>query len=291
MKSMTGFAKVETENEGIKVTVEIKSFNGRFLEINCKLPKSLSHKEQEVRNYVKQYIARGNVFVQVNVQYDPKYKPFTLNEEMAVSIFEALKRLSKRLKIQSKITITDLLAFPTYLLTNTEYSTEDEIEWKLTEETLIKALREVDNFRLNEGKNLLNDIKRRVTKLSKLLQSIEKYSVDNFEKTREKLRQKVAQLFENDEIDENRLQMEILLLANKLDISEECTRLFSHIQFFKQTLQLREPIGQKLNFIVQEINREYNTISSKSDNVQISKWVVEAKEELERIREQIQNIE
>jgi uncharacterized protein (TIGR00255 family) len=288
---MTGFAKVERYENGVKATVELKSVNGRFLEINCRLPKSIANKELEVREIIKKTISRGNVNVQISTEIDESIKPFVLNESAAVSIYRALSSLTKKLKIRNQISISDILAFPHLLLNNNETSYDTELEWSVVKKTLVAATEELDKSRLFEGKNIYKDLVKRVKKLDTLLRSIEKLSVNRVEEEREKLRTKVAQLFENDEIDEQRIQMEILILANKLDINEECTRLHSHIDFLRQTMGAKETVGQKISFILQEINREFNTIASKSDNAQISQIVVNAKEELERIREQIQNIE
>lgn len=291
MKSMTGFSKVEKLESGVKVTVELKSVNGRFLEINCRLPKSIANKELEVRDIIKKTISRGNVNIYVSTEIDESIKPFVLNETAAINIHRALSSLAKKLKIRHQISISDILAFPHLLLNNNEASYDTELEWSVVKKTLVEAIEELDKSRLFEGKNIYKDIVKRVKKLDTLLRSIEKLTVNRVEEEREKLRSKVAQLFENDEIDEQRIQMEILILANKLDISEECIRLRSHLDFLRQIMNAKEPVGQKITFILQEINREFNTIASKSDNAQISQIVVNAKEELERIREQIQNVE
>lgn len=288
---MTGFSKAEKFESGIKATVELKSVNGRFLEINCRLPKSIANKELEIREIIKKAISRGNVNVQISTEIDESIKPFVLNESAAINIYRALSSLAKKLKIRNQISISDILAFPHLLLNNSEASYDTELEWNVVKETLVDAIKELDKSRLFEGKNIYKDLVKRVKKLETLLRSIEKLSVNRIEEEREKLRAKVAQLFESDEIDEQRIQMEILILANKLDINEECIRLHSHLDFMRQTMNVKEPVGQKITFILQEINREFNTIASKSDNAQISQIVVNAKEELERIREQIQNIE
>jgi uncharacterized protein (TIGR00255 family) len=291
MKSMTGFAKVEKNSNGVKATVEIKSLNNRYLDITCKIPRSISSYEMEIRDLVKNYIARGNVSVYITTELDETIKPFNLNEKVAVGIYNSLVSLAKKLKIKSPVTISDILAFPNYLLVDENSQYDVDIEWKVVKDCLTDALRKLDEYRLQEGKNLYQDITNRTKKLQAILNKIEKTSSNRIEIEREKLRQKIALLFESDEIDENRLQMEILLMANRLDITEECTRLHSHLKFLKEALKSREPVGQKINFILQEINREFNTIGSKSDNAEISQLVVNAKEELEKIREQIQNIE
>ncbi len=291
MKSMTGYAKVEKLSEGVKAVVEIKSLNNRFLELNCKLPKSISSYEMEIRELVKKFVSRGNVVLYISTELDESLKPFQINEKVALGIYNSLSSLAKKLKIRSPITISDILAFTNYLLIDDNPQYNIEIEWEVVKDALSEALNLLDEYRLKEGKNLYQDISIRTKKLQEILKKIEQKSINRIEIEREKLRQKVALLFENEEIDENRLQMEILLMANKLDITEECTRLHSHLKFLKEALKSREPVGQKINFIIQEINREFNTIGSKSDDADISQLVIGAKEEIEKIREQIQNIE
>ncbi len=291
MKSMTGFAKVERDENGVKVVVEIKSLNARFLEINCKLPKLLSYREFEIREMVKKTISRGTVSISITTEVDHSLKPFKLNENNAIGIFNSLTSLSKKLKLKSNVSISDILAFPNYLLIEENSNYDAEVEWNAVKKSLQDALQKIDKYRLEEGKNLYKDISQKTRRLKELLNKICQKSKNRIEEEREKLRKKVAMLFESDEIDENRLQMEILLMANKLDINEECARLDSHIKFLRETIKSKEPVGQKLNFILQEINREFNTIGSKSDNAEISRLVVEVKEAIEQIREMIQNIE
>ncbi|MFN3305625.1 MAG: YicC/YloC family endoribonuclease [Candidatus Kapaibacteriota bacterium] len=291
MKSMTGYARSEKNENGIKAFVEIKSLNNRYLEINCKLPKSIVHKELEIRDIVKKFISRGTVTVSVSTQYDYANKPFKLNENNAIGIYRSLVNLAKKLKINNNVTISDILSFPNYLLIEDDFNGVSEYEWNLVRTVLEDALNQIDKYRTEEGKNLYKDISQITKRLKEILNKILQKSVNRVEEEREKLRKRVAMLFENDEIDENRLQFEILLLANKLDINEECTRLESHLKFLKDSLRLKEPVGQKINFILQDINREFNTIGSKADSAEISQLVVQAKEEIEKIRELVQNIE
>ncbi len=288
---MTGYAKSEKNENGIKASVEIKSLNNRFLEISCKLPKSIAHKEFEIRDIVKKFISRGTITVSVSTQYDYTIKPFKLNENNAMGIYHSLVNLTKKLKINNNVTISDILSFPNYLLIEDDFNGVSELEWSLVRTVLEDALLQIDKYRTEEGKNLYKDISQRAKRMKEILNKILQKSINRVEEEREKLRKKVAMLFENDEIDENRLQFEILLLANKLDINEECTRLESHLKFLKDSLRLKEPVGQKINFILQEINREFNTIGSKADSAEISQLVVQAKEEIEKIRELVQNIE
>jgi len=290
VKSMTGFSKAEASDKGTKVTVEVKSLNGRYLDINCKLPKSLYHRELDIRDLVKANLARGSVALSVNLEYDSQEKLFAINEEAAQSTFDSLKSLNKKLKIKEPVTLEHLLTF-SQLFNNKQDDVDSEYDWKVVRKAMIEALRNLDRMRQKEGQNIVKDIQERVKKIGQAVEKVEVLSVQRVPDEREKLRHKIAQLFESDEIDETRIQMEIVMIANRLDVSEECVRLKSHIKFFHEILKAKEPVGQKLNFLVQEMNRETNTIGSKSDSAEISQIVVNLKEEIERIREQIQNIE
>ncbi|MGQ9818939.1 MAG: YicC/YloC family endoribonuclease [Candidatus Kapaibacteriales bacterium] len=291
MKSMTGYSRVEYSEKGVKAVVELKSLNGRFLDFSLRIPKSISHKELQIREIIKSVVARGNVTVQISTEWDPTIKPFQLNEKAAESIYSSLVTLSKKLKIRQPVTLSDILTFPNYLLISDNLTQDDDTEWTVVRKALQNAVKELGKRRSEEGKNTYKDISQRVKKLEEYLNKIIELSEGRVEKEREKLRLKVAQLFENEEIDEQRIQMEILILANKLDINEECSRLLSHIQFTKEILRSKEPIGQKLIFILQEMNREFNTLASKADDAVISQIVVKSKDEIEKIREQAQNIE
>ncbi len=290
VKSMTGFSKAEASDKGTKATVEVKSLNGRYLDINCKLPKSLYYKELDIRDLVKANLARGSVALSVNLEYESQEKLFSINEEAAQATYDSLKSLNKKLKIKEPVSLDHLLSF-SQLFNNKQDDVDSEYDWKIVRKAMIEALRNLDRMRQKEGQNIIKDVQARVKKIGHAVEKVEVLSVQRVPDEREKLRHKIAQLFESDEIDETRIQMEIVMIANRLDVSEECVRLKSHIKFFNEILKDKEPVGQKLNFLVQEMNRETNTIGSKSDSAEISQIVVNLKEEIERIREQIQNIE
>lgn len=287
---MTGFSKAEITENGMKLTIELKSINNRFLEINTRLPRILSHKELEIKDIVKKYISRGSLSIYANIEYDGAAQPFFINDNNAETVYKSLVALRKRLKIKEEVTLNNLLQFSSYF-TQKDNDSDGLLEYNLLEKCLITALKELDRMRTKEGNQILKDFNNRLKKITILLDKIESLSLNRIPEEREKLRRKVALLFESDEIDENRIQMEIAFLANRLDISEECVRLRSHIKFFKENLKNDQQIGQKLTFLLQEMNREINTIGSKADDAEISQIVVSFKEELERIREQLQNIE
>lgn len=290
IKSMTGFSRFEAKENGINATVEIKTLNARYLEYNNRLPKALSFKELEVRDIAKQYISRGTVSITITIDYDDDRASFTINEKIATDYYNSLKNLSDKLQLKDPVKLEHLIPFSNYFVEKDETDTFEE-EWKVVKSALADALVSLDKMRSREGQQLLKDFQTRVASIEKSVDEIESLTGSRMVTEREKMRQRVAQLFESDEIDETRIQMEIVILANKLDISEEIVRIRSHIKFFISALESTQPVGQKLNFLLQEMNREINTMGSKSDNAEISQIVVCVKEELERIREQVQNIE
>lgn len=288
---MTGFSKLDLKENGYIVSVEVKSLNGRYLEINCRLPKSISYREIEVRDVVKSLCPRGTVSVNINVETDLAEKSEQIfNTELAKSYLDAMTKLKKDLRLKDIITFEQVMQFAPNFISK-ENSSDAEEEWKIIRKTLKEALKSLDRMKAKEGQNIYKDLIVRLKKISGAVEKIETLSKGRVPAEREKMRQKVAQLFELDEIDEHRIQMEILVLANKLDISEECVRLKSHLKFFNDAFKINDPVGQKLNFLLQEMNREINTIGSKSDDAEISQIVISVKEEIERIREQVQNIE
>lgn len=290
MKSMTGFSKTEASESGVHLTLELKSLNGKNLEINCRLPKNLQQKELEVRDLIRQSVMRGTIFVSVNIELDATAKSFSFNEDAALACYEALTNVKKKLKLKEAVKLENVLLFRDSFYQQ-EVEDDDSAQAKLLIKALKQGLKNLDTMKLREGQQITKDLTARMKKIQDNVKKIEQISLEKIPAERERLRQRVAQLFESDEIDEHRLQLEIVLLADKLDISEECTRLNSHFKFFFDTLKSKNSEGRKINFLLQEMHREINTIGSKSNDIGISHLVVAVKEELERIREQVQNIE
>ncbi|MCX8051227.1 MAG: YicC family protein [Chlorobi bacterium] len=291
MKSMTALSTATLSEHGIRTTVEIRTVNGRYLEITCRLPKQLSHKEIELRELVRATIQRGTVHVTVKTESDAP-PATTLSPERIEAYWTQLEKLRKKLKISEPLSLGDILRIPDVFTTDDTAALERaEQEWKVVAKAVRAALSSLDTMRKNEGKELARDIRARIKAIEERLDRIEQRSMQRVPEERERLRTRVAQLFESDEIDEQRLQLEILLLADKLDCSEEIVRLRSHIKFFIEALKSSEPVGRQLTFLLQEMHREINTIGSKANDAEISQHVVFVKEELERIREQVQNIE
>lgn len=290
LKSMTGFSKAQAGEKGIKCIVELKSLNGRYLDIKLKMPRSLSLKELQLKEFVKSFLSRGTVMVNISFEYDGLQEKFSFDKEAAAGVYEELKSLKKHLKIREAVKLDQVLAFSNFF--NVQEDNEaGTIEWRVARKALREALTSLDKMRSQEGHEIYSDFNKRLRKIASAVDKIEKLSAQHIIDERENQRQKIAKLFESDEIDENRIQMEIAIIANRLDVSEECVRLRSHLKFFRETMKSSDPIGQKLNFLLQEMNREINTIGSKSDQAEISHIVVNVKEEIERVREQVQNIE
>lgn len=290
IKSMTGFSRVETGEKGIRVGIELKSLNGRYLDMNIKLPRVLSHRELELREMIRGGLSRGTVSCMITVDYDETNKPSLFNETIAAEYFNALNSLRTKLKIKETAKLEHLLQFSNNFMSKEE-ATDDEQVWRLIKKAMKDALKNLDKMRRNEGSQIYKDLQNRMNSIKSVVDKIESLGFDKIPDEREKYRQRIAQLFELDEVDEHRIQMEIVMLADKLDISEECVRLNSHIKFFNETIKDDEQPGRKINFLIQEMHREINTIGSKASDSRISQLVVSVKEELERIREQIQNIE
>ncbi|MFH1050702.1 MAG: YicC/YloC family endoribonuclease [bacterium] len=289
---MTGFSKAEAKDKGYIVSVEIKSLNGRFLEINSKLHRNIAHKEFDIRDIIKKTVNRGSIYVNVTIDFDESVQPFDINLDSAKQYFNSLLKLKNKLKMKGDVSVDNLLHFSNGFIVKSK--TEDaEIEWKITKNALNNALNALDNMRKNEGQQIVKDISSRMKQVATVLEKVDALGLDKIPQERERLRMRVAQLFESDEIDEHRLQMEMVILADKLDFSEECVRMRSHIKFFNEAIKQKsaDSIGKKINFLLQEMNREVNTIGSKCSDAEIAQQVVYMKEELERIREQIQNIE
>ncbi len=290
MRSMTGFSKSEASENGITAIVELKSLNGRHLDISCRMPRSIQHKENIIRDTIKKSISRGSIQVNINLDINAEMQKFAIDDITAEKCFTELNELKKKLKIRETVKLEHLLQFSDMFMDKDEPE-DDKLLMKPVIKALTIGIRSLNNMRTREGKQISQDMISRMKRIEKKSGEIESLGAARIPEAREKLRQKIAQLFESDEIDEQRLQMEMVLMADKLDISEEVVRLRSHISYFFDIIKQKEPVGRKINFLLQELNREANTIGSKINDARISQLTVQLKEELEKIREQIQNIE
>ncbi len=289
---MTGFGRAEVARGGITATVEVRGVNSRYLDVTARLPRLLSQREKDIKEIVRGCVNRGNLVVSVSVEEESDANaPMAVNKTAAKAYIKLLNDLRKAAKIKEKVRLEHLLKFSeVFEVPKDEQS--DEQEWKVVEEALRSALEGFNTMRRNEGSELARDLQRRIQWLSETVEKIERMSRERIPEERNRLHERIAQLVEDKSvIDQNRLELEIALLADKLDVTEECVRFRSHTKFFLDTIANTDSAGRKLNFLVQEINREANTIGSKTNDSEIGHLVVQMKEEVEKIREQLQNIE
>lgn len=289
--SMTGYGRGEAIAGGISCTVEVRSVNSRFLEVVARLPRTLAQRENDLKELVRTQVSRGKVSVSVTLQRDQNGLPLSINTSAAKSYYKLLNQLRKAVNIREQVKLEHLLKF-SEVLEAEEAKESDEEEWAVVQSGLRKALDALNAMRAQEGGEMAKDLKGRVEWMERALEEIEEKAKQRIPEERKRLEERV-QLLVSDKavIDQNRLELEMILLADKLDVTEECVRYRSHTKFFLEALGKKEPVGRTLSFLIQEMNREANTIGSKSNDAAIAHLVVRLKEELEKIREQLQNIE
>ena len=288
--SMTGYGKSSLQKNDFLVEVEIKSLNSRFLDIFPKLPKSLYDKELEIRNLIKNKVRRGKISISIYVERNVlNNRIANIQHDKLEAVLNLLNDLREKSNIQAEISLQDLLGFQNIFFS--DESDENEEEFKIAVDAINEALKHLNKMRRDEGEALAIELRQRIENITGSLKKIEKFSrnevVEYFEKLKKRARELVRELPHNDD----RLQMELALLAEKYDITEECVRLKSHVSQFIDALKDSEDVGRRLNFLSQEMNREANTINSKSISTDITNEGIAIKQELEKIREQIQNIE
>lgn len=290
--SMTGYGKAEGQYGDKNYTIEIRSVNNKFCEITFKYPKFLYTKDFELKDLVRKKISRGKLSIYINVGSDKNDENvFKVDKENVKTYFNVLKDIRKTIGSKEKIKLEHILTFSEFIAKDVSNELSDE-EFKFILELLNTGLEDLISMKIKEGESLRDDIMSRVKLIETESAIIEKISLENIKDERDKLYAKVELLLGDKKlIDENRIEQEVVLLAEKLDISEECVRLRSHTKYFEEYASSKELAGRRLNFLTQEINREINTMASKSLNAEISQRVSALKEELEKIREQLQNIE
>ena len=291
MNSMTGFGKAEVLTKNIRCTAEVTSFNNRFLELSVKLPRQLSSLEAQLRELVGDRVSRGKVNLYIGYdEIGADAAKYHINTDAIKAYYSQLKVIQKKLKIPGKVEIEDILAIPESYGSSSESVDEKKI-WPIVEKAADKALTQMSFMRGKEGAALSNDMAMRIDTIEKLLAQVEAESKTVVQKMREKLTKRIEEILQSSSIDQTRLEQEVAFYADKSDITEECTRFASHNEQFKHAFTLKEPIGKKLNFLLQEMNREANTIASKSSELNIAKGALVMKEEIEKLREQVQNVE
>ena len=291
ISSMTGFGKAQISRDGIDVSVEIKSLNSRFLEINLKLPAIVQPKEFEIKELIRRRISRGKITVSIDFKVNPSVQsPIKVNFDFVGAYVKALRELKRKFKVKGEIKLEHLLSLPNIFDVNSFDISEEQ--WEILKEGIEKALENLIESRCKEGEQLAEDIEKRVKMISEKVDLIQKLSEENLRERQKKLREKVHEIFSGVEFDRNRLEAELLILADKLDVTEECIRLKSHVNVFLEVMKSDDvAVGKRLNFILQEMLREATTIGAKTDDVEVTYLVVGIKEEIEKIREQLQNVE
>ena len=291
IKSMTGFGRCEVLKDSRKFTVELKSVNHRYLDVNIRMPKKLNFFETSIRTLLKSYADRGKVDIfityedlsqsQVSVKY---------NAALAAEYLKYLNQMAEEFSLDNDVRVSTLSRYPE-VFTMGECSEDEDELWNGLKEALEGAFSQFVEMRTKEGERLKEDILLKLDLLSEQIRFIEERSPQIIAEYRTKLEEKMRELLEDTQIDDNRIAAEVILFADKICTDEEVVRLKSHIQHMKETLEESNGIGRKLDFIAQEMNREANTILSKANDLDISNRAISLKTEIEKIREQIQNIE
>ena len=291
IKSMTGFGRCEVEEGNRKVTVEMKSVNHRYLDVNIKMPKKLSFFESSIRNELKNYVQRGKIDIFISYEdFSENNVCIKYNKELAAEYLKYLRDMSAEFGLDDDIRVSTLSRYPEVFSMEEQMVDEEEI-WKVLSKAIDGAAENFVETRIKEGKNLADDLIAKLDNMLEHVAFIEERSPQLMDEYRRKLEDRVKELLGDANVDENRLLTEVTIFADKVCVDEEIVRLKSHIETTKQTLIDGGSIGRKLDFIAQEMNREANTILSKANDLDISNRGIELKTEIEKVREQIQNIE
>ena len=290
IKSMTGYGQGKYTNEGRDYTVEIKAINHRYNDMTVKLPRYLNFLEDKIRKYISNTINRGKTDVYITLRnMSDKGRNLKIDRSLAGMYVTELRSVAEEYGLKDDITATSIARMPDVFVAENE-SLED-LYWDELKVALDGALDSIDSARIAEGERLSLDIQNRLTKIAEHVEVVSNNSEKLLEEYKIKLQNRIAELQAESVVDENRLGIEIVLFADKSSICEEVTRLRSHIESFRNMLSADGPKGKKIDFLIQEMNRETNTIGSKANAIGITDCVIEMKNEIENIREQVQNIE
>lgn len=291
IKSMTGYGGAKGEINAIVVSAELKSVNNRYLDVSVRLPKSCMFAEEAVRTAVQEHISRGKVDVYITVDTSHADEvTIAINEPLADAYVRAVRTMADKYDLREDLTALSLLRFPEIISTEKSDTDRDVIAEAIAQ-ILEKALGEYDAMRAREGEKLHQDLLGKLASLEAMTAFVESRSPETVKEYREKLYARMQDILEEAGIDESRILQEAAIYADKVAVDEETVRLRSHIAQFRHMLEGGSPVGRKLDFLVQEMNREINTTGSKCSDKEISETVIAMKAELEKIREQIQNIE
>jgi len=290
--SMTGFGRGEAEEHGYVATVELRSVNSRYCEISPRTPKSISDKESEIQRTIKDEFARGRISVSVQIE-EPvsEVAPYRVNAVAVKGYKELLEEVRRAAGIEEPVRLEHILRYPDIMESIDQPEPEDDYAWIATQAALLDACKAMRAMRLQEGDALRKELEDRLNGTEEKLREVERLAPIRVVSTKERLQQRLSEVLDDGRIDPDRLEFEMTMVADKLDVREECVRLDSHLVLFREAIASGEPVGRKLNFLAQEMNREINTIGSKSNDAEMSHLVVGMKEELEKIREQVENVE
>jgi uncharacterized protein (TIGR00255 family) len=286
---MTGYGKAECLLAEKKLTIEVKSLNSKQLDTNTRLPSIYKEKEIDIRQVVASELVRGKVDCSIHYELSGDAMPGVINEKVVKAYYEQLYRISGELGLETSLELlSSVMRLPDTI--RTEKAELDEEEWAGLKEALLQALKQLNTFRIQEGKALDHDLRQRVQSIQLKLNQVEPFEKERMDLIRERIEKHLEELGLKDKVDENRLEQELIYYIEKLDISEEKVRLANHCRYFVETMNEQGAVGKKLGFISQEMGREINTLGSKASHREIQKLVVEMKDELERIKEQILNV-
>lgn len=291
IKSMTGFGRCEVQEAERKITVEMKSVNHRYLDVNIKMPKKLNFFESSIRSELKNYIQRGKVDIFISYEdYTESNVCVKYNKELAAEYMSYLNKMAEDFSLDNDVRVSCLSRYPE-VLSMEEQTVDEEALWQLLSKALKGAAEGFVETRIKEGENLKNDLVEKLNGMLTHVNFITERSPQIIAEYKQRLEDKVRELLDDSKIDDNRLLMEVTIFADRVCVDEELVRLRSHVEATKDALLQGGSIGRKLDFIAQEMNREANTILSKSNDLEISNRAIELKTEIEKVREQIQNIE
>lgn len=289
IKSMTGFGKAVCECQNRKMAIEIKSLNSKMLDINTRIPNGYREKEVEIRNLISSQLNRGKVDFQITIESSGEASNYSINKSLAQKYYKELKALSNELEEKDfSDYLQIIMRMPDVLVT--EINEISEEEWAALKEAISKALDDVNVFRVNEGQGLEKDLIYRIGKITSLLEEVIPYEKTRLTNLKAKIKKDLEDVVDKEEIDKNRFEQELVYYQDKLDITEEKVRLKKHLEYFIETMNDSGFQGKKLIFISQEMGREINTLGSKANEANIQKIVVQMKDELEKIKEQLFNI-
>ncbi len=292
INSMTGFGRGQARHETFTATVELRSVNSRFCEVSVRMPRSLNAYESDLQARLKKAFSRGrfNVQIQVEEAADDAL-PVRFDARSVRAYTRLLDTLRTTAGIEAPVTLDQLLKFSDAFLTADEHPEAHARAWQAVQAALEQAIDGMKTMRRQEGAALEADLAARIDLIEARLNDVDAVAPGRIAQARTRLHERLADLLGDERVNPERLEFEIALLADRLDVTEECVRLRSHLQLFREALANPEPVGRKLNFLAQEINREVNTIGSKANDAAVAHLVVQMKEELEKIREQVENTE